>query len=94
MTKWSDCKLKSTSDLASCESYRALSLSSIKGTIDIPLIGILFVPDYKGIFEDEVVSVELQNGELVAEQKNANNKRYMGWRKPFGRGLICRNLRR
>jgi len=43
--------------------------SSIKGTIDIPLNGILFVPDYKSTFEDEVVSVELQNGELVAEQK-------------------------
>lgn len=43
--------------------------SSIKGTIDIPLNGILFVPDYKSTFEDEVVAVELQNGELVAEQK-------------------------
>lgn len=69
MTKWSDCGLKPTSDLASWESYRSLSLSSIKGTIDIPLNGILFVPDYKSTFEDEVISVELQNGELVAEQK-------------------------
>ena len=43
--------------------------SSIKGTIDISLNGILFVPDYKSTFEDEVVAVELQNGELVAEQK-------------------------
>lgn len=69
MTKWSDCGLKPTSDLASWESYRALSLSSIKGTIDIPLDGILFVPDYKSIFTDEVISVELQGSELVAEQK-------------------------
>ena len=69
MTKWSDCGLKPTSDLASWESYRALSLSSIKGTIDILLNGILFVPDYKSTFEDKVVSVELQDGELVAEQK-------------------------
>lgn len=45
MTKWSNCGLKPTSDLTSWESYRALSLSSIKGTIDIPLDGILFVPD-------------------------------------------------
>lgn len=69
MTKWSDCGLKSTSDLASWESYRALSLSSIKGMIDIPLDGILFVPDYKSTFTDEVISVELQDGELVAAQK-------------------------
>lgn len=69
MTKWSDCGLKPDCDLASWESYRALSLSSIKGTVDIPLNGILFVPDYKSTFEDEVVSVELHNGELVAEQK-------------------------
>lgn len=69
MTKWSDCGLKPTSDLASWESYRALSLSSIKGTIDILLNGILFVPDYKNTFTDEVVSVELQDGKLVAEQK-------------------------
>lgn len=69
MTKWSNCGLKPDHDLASWESYRALSLSSIKGTIDIPLSGILFVPDYKSTFADEVVSVELQKGQLVAEQK-------------------------
>ena len=45
MTKWSECSLKPKNDLASWESYRALSLSSIKGTINIPLNGILFVPD-------------------------------------------------
>ncbi len=69
MTKWSDCGLKPTNDLASWESYRALSLSSIKGTIDIPLDGILCVPDYKSAFNDEVVAVKLQDGELVAKQK-------------------------
>ncbi len=69
MTKWSDCGLKLTNDWASWESYRALSLSSIKGTIDIPLNGILFVPDYKSTFTDDVISVELQDGQLVAEQK-------------------------
>ena len=52
MTKWSECGLKPKSDLASWESYRALSLSSIKGIINIPLNGILFVPDYKSIFTD------------------------------------------
>ena len=71
MTKWSECGLKPNSDLASWESYMALSLSSIKGTIEIPLNGILFVPDYKSTFTDEVVSVELQEGKLTAEQKQA-----------------------
>ncbi len=69
MTKWSECGLKQKNDLASWESYRALSLSSIKNTIDIPLDGILFVPDYKSTFMDEVVSVELKDGKLTAEQK-------------------------
>ena len=69
MTKWSECGLKPKNDLASWESYKALSLSSIKSTIDIPLGGILFVPDYKSTFTDEVVSVELKDGKLIAEQK-------------------------
>ncbi len=69
MTKWSECGLKPKNDLASWESYKALSLSSIKGIIDIPLDGILFVPDYKSTFADEVVSVELNDGKLIAEQK-------------------------
>ena len=61
--------MKAQTDLASWESYKALSLSSIKGTINIPLDGILFVPDYKSIFTEEVVSVELKDGNLIAEQK-------------------------
>ena len=69
MDKWSGCGLKVQTDLASWESYKALSLSSIKGTINIPLDGILFVPDYKSIFTEEVVSVELKDGKLVSEQK-------------------------
>ena len=71
MNKWSDCGLKPKTDLASWESYKALSLSSIKGTIEIPLEGILFVPDYKSTFTEEVVSVEIKDGALCAEQKNA-----------------------
>lgn len=69
MTKWSECGLKVQTDLASWESYKALSLSSIKGTIDIPLNGILFVPDYKSTFTEEVVSVEVIDGKLVAQTK-------------------------
>ena len=73
MTKWSECGLKPKSDLASWESYRALSLSSIKGIINIPLNGILFVPDYKSIFTDDVVSVEMQDGKLTAQTKQTQN---------------------
>ena len=69
MDKWSSCGLKAQTDLASWESYKALSLSSIKGTVDIPLEGILFVPDYKSVFTEEVISVELKDSKLVAEQK-------------------------
>lgn len=61
--------MKPQTDLASWESYKALSLSSIKGTVDIPLDGILFVPDYKSVFTEEVISVELKDGKLVSEQK-------------------------
>ena len=71
MGKWSDCGLKPKTDLASWESYKELSLSAIKGTIDIPLKGILFVPDYKSTFTEEVVSVEIKDGALCAEQKKA-----------------------
>ena len=69
MSKWSECGLKPQTDLASWESYKALSLSSIKGMVEIPLDGILFVPDYKSMFTEEVISVELQDGKLIAEQK-------------------------
>ena len=69
MNKWSECGLKPQKDLASWESYRALSLSSIKGTIEIPLDSILFVPDYKSVFEEEVVSVEIEDGKLSARTK-------------------------
>lgn len=69
MSQWSECGLKPQTDLASWESYKALSLSSIKGTVEIPLDGILFVPDYKSTFVEDVVSVELQDGKLTAEQK-------------------------
>lgn len=58
MDKWSSCGLKAQTDLASWESYKALSLSSIKSTVNIPLNGILFVPDYKSVFTEEVISVD------------------------------------
>lgn len=69
MSKWSECGLKPQKDLASWESYKALSLSSIKGTVEIPLDGILFVPYYKSVFQEDVVSVEIEDGRLSAKTK-------------------------
>ena len=69
MEKWSECGLKPTGDLASWESYKSLSLSSLKGTIDIPLNDILFIQDCKSEFFEEVVSVEEKDGVLVATTK-------------------------
>ena len=69
MSKWSECGLKPQEYLASWESYKTLSLISIKGTVEIPLNGILFVPDYKSVFQEEVVSVENEDGKLSAKTK-------------------------
>lgn len=69
MEKWGECGLKPTGDLASWESYKSLSLSSLKGTIDIPLNGILFIQDCKSEFLEDVVSVEEQKGALIATTK-------------------------
>ncbi len=71
MSKWGECGLKPTGDLASWESYKSLSLSSLKGTIDIPLNGILFIQDCKSEFTEEVVSVEVKDGALVATTKES-----------------------
>ena len=85
MSKWSECGLKPQKDLASWESYKALSLSSIKGTVEIPLDGILFVPDYKSVFQEEVVSVEIKDGSSLPSTKtDANHQRHLGRRKPVG----------
>ena len=74
MTKWGECGLKPTGDLASWEAYKSLSLSSLKGTIKIPLDGILFIPDYKSEFVEKVVSVEEENGSLIARTKETTIK--------------------
>ena len=47
---------------ASWEAYKSLSLSSLKGVINIPLNGILFIPDFKSEFLEEVVCVEEKDG--------------------------------
>ena len=74
MENWGECGLKPTGDLASWESYKSLSLSSLIGTIDIPLNGILFIQDCKSEFKEEVVSVEEKDGDLVATTKETTIK--------------------
>ena len=69
MSKWGECGLSVSKDLASWEAYKALSISSIKGIVHIPVEGILFVPDQKIPFTDEVISVELKGDGLTAERQ-------------------------
>lgn len=60
MDEWGERGLnRDATKLASWEAYKALSLSAIKGTIDIPLNGILFIKDCESAFTEEVVSVSL-----------------------------------
>ena len=74
MSKWGECGLKPMGDLASWEAYKSLSLSSLKRTIDIPLNGILFIPDCKSEFIEEVVSVEEKDGTLFTSTKESTIK--------------------
>ena len=69
MSKWGECGLKPTADLASWEAYKALSLSDIDGMVQIPLNGILYIKDYKSEFDEEVISVEEKDGKLASEKK-------------------------
>ena len=73
MDRWSSCGLsKEDGDLVSFEAYKALSLSAIKGIVDIPLSGILFVNDYESVFEEDVVAVTAdKGGRAVAEERKA-----------------------
>ncbi len=74
MEKWGECGLKpegGPKDLASWEAYKSLSLSSLKDLVKIPFEGILFMPDCKSTFKEEVVCVREEDGELVSEKKVA-----------------------
>ena len=73
MEKWGECGLSNRGEsLASWEAYKALSLSSIKGIIEIPLDGILFIPDCKSEFLEEVVSVAEKNRVLDASTQETS----------------------
>ena len=58
--------------LASWEAYIALPISSIIDTIHIPLESILVIDDYESTFQEEVVSVEIENNHLVSARKKVD----------------------
>ena len=72
MAKWGECGLKPAEDMASWEAYKSLALSSIKGTVHIPLESMLFIKDSKVAFDEDVISVEDHDGRLVSEKKNCS----------------------
>lgn len=77
MDEWSACGLifdEEKHDLASWEAYRALSLSSIIGILNLAIENILFIEDYKSIFTEEVVEVSVNGKTLNAQKKKAEIK--------------------
>ena len=88
MHKWEMCGLKVKDgdevDLAALESYISLPSSSIVDVIDLDPRHILVIDDYVSIFKDDVVSVEEENGELVAVEKECEIENSI-W---DGQGLI------
>ena len=72
MMKWSLCNIDVTNkklDLASLESYVALSLSSIESTITIKPNEILLIDDYASTFEDYVIVCREENGQLITSEE-------------------------
>lgn len=73
MSEWDKCGLNVEKgdkiDLASFEAYISLPMSSIIDTVEIQPENFLVIDDYKSIFKDEVVAVEVEGTKLVAEQK-------------------------
>lgn len=76
MAAWDKCGLNIEEgqqlDLASWEAYIALPISSIIDTIHIPLESILVIDDYESTFQEEVVSVEIENNHLVSARKKVD----------------------
>lgn len=56
-------------DLAALESYIALTLSSIVGTLEINPRNILLIPDYESRFMDKVIAVREKDGKLAAGEE-------------------------
>ena len=74
MMKWSLCGIDVTNrkiDLASLESYVALSLSSIESTIKIKPNEILLINDYESTFTDDCIVCKEENGQLITSEEKA-----------------------
>lgn len=72
MMQWSLCGIDVTNgklDLASLESYVALSLSSIESTIKIKPNEILLIDDYESKFTDDVIVCKEENGQLTTSEE-------------------------
>ena len=73
MQKWDRCGLdikeNDKIDLAAFEAYISLPMSSIIDTMEIKPENFLVIDDYKSIFSDEVVAVEVEDNKLIASQK-------------------------
>lgn len=88
MHKWEMCGLKVSEgdevDLAALESYISLPSSSIVDVVDLDPRHILVIDDHVSIFKDDVVSVEEDDGELVAVERECTIENSI-W---DGQGLI------
>ena len=73
MSEWDRCGLNIQDgdkiDLAAYEAYISLPMSSIIDTIEIQPENFLVIDDYKSVFKDEVVAVEVDGTKLKASQK-------------------------
>ena len=72
MMRWSLCRIDVKNkklDLASLESYVALSLSSIESTIKIKPNEILLIDDYGSTFKDDCIVCKEENGQLMTSEE-------------------------
>lgn len=88
MHRWEMCGLKVKDgdpvDLAALESYISLPSSSIVDVLDLDPKHILVIDDFTSVFKDDVVSVEEDDGKLVALDKECKIENSI-W---DGQGLI------
>lgn len=74
MMQWSLCGIDVKNrklDLASLESYVALSLSAIESTIKIKSNEILLINDYESTFTDDCIVCKEENGQLITSEEKA-----------------------
>lgn len=74
MREWEMCGIRIDEgqdiDLASLESYIALTLSSITGVIEIKPENILVINDYNSVFRERAIATRLVDGRLVSKPED------------------------